>query len=70
MGVLTGIASDSGQARSLTHQLYGVQSDDPITLRWRTATLCGVALSRRFSALRATEAYPMVGVAPRIIRCT
>jgi predicted permease len=63
VGAITGIALGFGAARLLTHQLYGVQSDDPITFAVVTATLCGVAIfACWFPALRATKVDPMVAL--------
>ena len=62
-GALTGILLGFGAARLLTHQLYGVQSDDPITFTVVTAILCCVAiLACWFPALRATRVDPMVAL--------
>jgi ABC-type antimicrobial peptide transport system permease subunit len=62
-GALAGIVLGFGAARLLTHQLYGVQSDDPVTFAVVTAILCAVAiLACWFPARRATKVDPMVAL--------
>jgi putative ABC transport system permease protein len=63
LGALAGIALGFGVARLLTHQLYGVRSDDPITFAVVAAILCVVAiLACWFPAQHATKVDPMVAL--------
>jgi predicted permease len=62
-GAIAGIVLGFGAARLLTHQLYGVKSDDPITFAVVTAILCAVAvLACWFPARRATKVDPMIAL--------
>jgi predicted permease len=62
-GAVAGIVLGFGAARLLTHQLYGVKSDDPVTFAVVTAILCAVAiLACWFPAQRATKVDPMVAL--------
>jgi predicted permease len=62
-GAVAGIVLGFGAARLLTHQLYGVQSDDPMTFAVVTTVLCGVAiLACWFPARRATKVDPMIAL--------
>jgi predicted permease len=63
VGAVAGIVLGFGAARLLTHQLYGVKSDDPVTFAVVTAILCAVAiLACWFPAQRATKVDPMVAL--------
>jgi predicted permease len=63
VGAVAGILLGFGAARLLTHQLYGVRSDDPMTFAVVTTVLCGVAiLACWFPARRATKVDPMIAL--------
>lgn len=63
VGAVAGIALGFGAAHLLTHQLYGVKSDDPFTFAVVTAILCAAAiLACWFPARRATRVDPMVAL--------